>query len=139
MFEIQYINHVNMVVQDLERAIRFYTEVLGMENTPRNPKFTLPGAWLCKNNAEIHLIRADAATHAPGDPSYPVVDTTDREISQSRHFSLVIDDTENLVTQLQKHNIRIVLGPVERPNGLVQTYCYDPDGHLIEFTQLLQK
>ena len=136
MFEIQDINHVNMVVQDLNKAIYFYSDVLGMENIPRNPKFTAIGAWLRRNAAEIHLIQADMATHAPGDPSFPIVGTTDKEISNSRHFSLLIDNTEALVSQLEKYSVSIVYGPIERPGGLVQTYCYDPDGHLIEFTQL---
>lgn len=139
MFEIQDINHVNMVVQNLEKAIQFYCDILGMENIPRNPKFTLPGAWLRKNNAEIHLIRADVATHAPGDLSFHIAATTDKDISLSRHFSLVIDDTKSLVAQLQEYAIPIVFGPIERPGGLVQTYCYDLDGHLIEFTQLKQE
>ena len=136
MFEIIDLNHVNMVVQDLDKAVMFYCEILGMENTPRNPSFTLPGAWLRKNKAEIHLIQADVATHAPGDLSFIVAETTDKDISLSRHFSLVIDDTQALVAQLQKYAISIVYGPVERQGGLTQTYCYDPDGHLIEFTQL---
>jgi len=135
MFEIQDINHVNMVVRDLDTAIQFYSEVLGMENVTRNPGFKLPGAWLRKNSAEIHLIQVDAATHAPGDLSFEVKATTDKELSNSRHFSLLIDDTECLVAQLQKHQIPVVYGPVDRPGGLVQTYCYDRDGHLIEFSQ----
>jgi len=135
MFEILEINHINLVVQDLEKAIRFYCDILGMENTDRNPAFASTGAWLRKNQAEIHLLHVDSATHAPGDLSFPVTQTTDKELSSSRHFSLVIDDTEELVTQLGNHNIPIVYGPVDRPGGLVQTYCYDPDGHLIEFSQ----
>ena len=135
MFEIQAINHINIVVQDLGKAIRFYCEILGMENTTRNPAFASTGAWLRKNTAEIHLLHVDSATHSPGDLSFPEATTTDKEISSSRHFSLVIDDTESLVNQLQRHNIPIVYGPVDRPGGLVQTYCYDPDGHLIEFSQ----
>jgi catechol 2,3-dioxygenase-like lactoylglutathione lyase family enzyme len=134
MFEIHDINHVNIVVRDLEKAIWFYCDVLGMENSTRNPAFASRGAWLRKNNAEIHLIHIDSATHVPGDLSFAVAATTDVEISNSRHFSLVIDNTESLVVQLQNHNIPIVYGPVERPGGLVQTYCYDPDGHLIEFS-----
>jgi len=135
MFEIQDINHVNMVVRDLDKAIRFYCEILGMENATRNPAFASRGAWLRKNNAEIHLIHVDSATHAPGDLSFTAAKTTDKEISNSRHFSLVIDNTESLVDQLQKYNIPIVYGPIDRSGGLVQTYCYDTDGHLIEFSQ----
>ena len=134
MFEIQDINHVNMVVQDLDKSIRFYCKILGMENATRNPAFASRGAWLRKNNAEIHLIHIDSATHAPGDLSFAVANTTDKELSNSRHFSLAINDTDTLVSQLQNYDIPIVYGPIERPGGLVQTYCYDPDGHLIEFS-----
>jgi glyoxylase I family protein len=136
MFEIQDLNHVNIVVQDLDKAKKFYCGILGMEDVPRHSDFTLTGAWLRKNSAEIHLIQADAATHAPGDLSFAIADTTDKELSSSRHFSLVIDNTEKLVAQLKNHKVLITYGPVERPGGLVQTYCYDVDGHLIEFSQL---
>jgi glyoxylase I family protein len=136
LFEIQDLNHVNIVVQDLDKAKKFYCGILGMENVPRHSDFTLTGAWLRKNSAEIHLIQADAATHAPGDLSFAAADITDKELSSSRHFSLVIDDTESLVAQLKKHTVPITYGPIERPGGLVQTYCYDVDEHLIEFTQL---
>ncbi|MGD8463421.1 MAG: VOC family protein [Anaerolineae bacterium] len=135
MFEIQDLNHVNIVVKDVEAAKRFYCDVLGMEDVPRHPSFTFPGAWLRSGGAEIHLIQEDVATHAPGDASFAVAASTDKDLAFSRHFSLVIDDTDALVTQLGKHQVPIAFGPVERLGGLVQTYCYDLDRHLIEFTQ----
>lgn len=135
MFEILDLNHVNIVVKDVEAAKRFYCQVLGMEDVPRHPSFTFPGAWLRSKRAEIHLIQEDIATHAPGDGSYGVAATSGKDLAFSRHFSLVIDDTAALVEQLGKHQVPIASGPVERLGGLVQTYCYDVDGHLIEFTQ----
>jgi len=135
MFTIHDLNHVNIVVKDVEAAKGFYCGVLGMEDVPRNASFTFPGAWLRSHSAEIHLVQEDVATHAPGDASYAVAATTDKDLAFSRHFSLVIDDTEALVEQLRKHQVPIASGPVERIGGLVQTYCYDLDGHLIEFTQ----
>jgi glyoxylase I family protein len=135
MFEIQDLNHVNIVVKDVEASKRFYCHVLGMEDVPRHPSFTFPGAWLRSGGAEIHLIQESVATHAPGDLSYAVAESTDKDLAFSRHFSLVIDDTDALVKRLQAHDVAIAFGPVERLGGLVQTYCYDLDGHLIEFTQ----
>jgi glyoxylase I family protein len=136
MFEIRDLNHVNIVVKDVEASKRFYCKALGMEDVPRHPSFTFPGAWLRSGSAEIHLIQEDVATHAPGDLSYAVAGSTDKDLAFSRHFSLVIDDTDALVEQLQAHDVSIAFGPVERRGRLIQTYCYDPDGHLIEFTQL---
>jgi catechol 2,3-dioxygenase-like lactoylglutathione lyase family enzyme len=138
MFEIQDLNHVNIVVRDVEASKRFYCDVLGMDDVPRHPSFTFPGAWLRSNRAEIHLIQEDVATHAPGDASYAVAGTSSKDLAFSRHFSLVIDDTDALVEQLREHQVPIAFGPVERLGGLLQTYCYDPDGHLVEFTQFPQ-
>jgi catechol 2,3-dioxygenase-like lactoylglutathione lyase family enzyme len=135
MFEILDLNHVNVVVKDVEASKRFYCDILGMEDVPRHPTFTFPGAWLRSGGAEIHLIQEDIATHAPGDLSYAVAADSDKDLAFSRHFSLVINDTGTLVSQLQAHDVAIAFGPVERLGGLVQTYCYDLDGHLIEFTQ----
>lgn len=135
MFKIQDLNHVNIVVEDVEASKRFYCQVLGMEDVPRHPSFTFPGAWLRSGSAEIHLIQADVATHAPGDLSFAVAASTSKDLAFSRHFSLVIDDTEGLVAQLKAHDVPIAFGPVERRGGLVQTYVYDLDGHLVEFTQ----
>jgi catechol 2,3-dioxygenase-like lactoylglutathione lyase family enzyme len=138
MFEIRDLNHVSVIVKDAEASVRFYCEVLGMEEVPRNLSFTFPGAWLRSGRAEIHLIQEDAATHTAGDLSYAVAATTEKDLSRSRHFSLVIDDTDELVKHLQANGVAIAYGPVERAGGLVQTLCYDPDGHLIEFSQLPQ-
>jgi catechol 2,3-dioxygenase-like lactoylglutathione lyase family enzyme len=135
VFEILDLNHVNIVVKDVEASKRFYCDVLGMEDVPRHPSFTFPGAWLRSGSAEIHLIQEDVATHAPGDLSFAVVGETDKDLAFSRHFSLVVDDTDALVEQLEAHSVAIVFGPAERLGGLVQTYCYDLDGHLIEFSQ----
>jgi catechol 2,3-dioxygenase-like lactoylglutathione lyase family enzyme len=135
MFEITELNHVNVVVNDVEASKRFYCDILGMEDVPRHPSFTFPGAWLRSGTAEIHLIQADIATHAPGDLSYAVAGTTDKDMAFSRHFCLVIDDTDALVQHLAAHDVAIVYGPAKRLGGLVQTYCYDLDGHLIEFSE----
>ena len=39
------IQHVGLVVSDLERSRRFYRDALGLEEVPRPPNFTFAGAW----------------------------------------------------------------------------------------------
>jgi catechol 2,3-dioxygenase-like lactoylglutathione lyase family enzyme len=133
--EITGLQHVNIVVQDVDIARKFYCDILGMEEKPRHPSFQQRGAWFHKNGAEIHLVQVDYATHPPGDLSVDYIETTENELSSSRHFCLVIDDTDSLVRILEENNISIVYGPITRTGGLIQTYCYDPDKHLIEFSQ----
>jgi catechol 2,3-dioxygenase-like lactoylglutathione lyase family enzyme len=136
MFVISDLNHVNIVVCDLQAAKRFYCDILGMQDLPRPADLTIPGAWLRSGRAEIHLLQADHATHEPGDLSAKVPLGPDVDLGSSRHFSLVVDDTAALVSRLQERGVVVAFGPVERFGGIVQTYCYDPDGHLVEFTQL---
>lgn len=136
MFEIRDLNHVNMVVKDLAAARHFYCEVLGMAELPRPADLAVRGAWLRSGSAEIHLIVEAYATHAPGDLSYAVRKQDGLDMGSSRHFSLVIDSTQELTQRLAAYQVPTVFGPITRFGGIVQTYCYDPDGHLIEFTQL---
>ncbi len=136
MLEIRDLNHVNMVVKDLAAAKRFYCDVLGMTDLPRPADLQVRGAWLRSGRAEIHLIVEAYAPHAPGDLSYVVVGQPGIDLGSSRHFSLVINDTPELRQRLAAHGIAIAFGPMTRFGGIVQTYCYDPDGHLVEFTQL---
>jgi len=134
--EIRDLNHVNVVVRDLETSKRFYCQVLGMEDLPRPADIHVKGAWLRSQSAEIHLLLQDFATHAPGDLSYAVAGQPGIDLGSSRHFSLVINDTDALLQRLKEYGVGIAFGPVTRFGGVVQTYCYDPDTHLIEFTQL---
>jgi catechol 2,3-dioxygenase-like lactoylglutathione lyase family enzyme len=136
MLEIQDLNHVNLVVKDLASAKQFYCEVLGMAERPRPADLAVRGAWLYSRSAEIHLIVEAFATHAPGDLSFDLPSKESVDIASSRHFSLVVNDTAALIECLSTHGVPIVFGPVKRFGGIVQTYSYDPDGHLVEFTQL---
>lgn len=133
--EILGLQHVNIVVKDVDDARNFYCDILGMEEKPRHPSFQQQGAWLHKNGAEIHLVQEDYATHPPGDSSYKYIKTATNELSSSRHFCLVVDNTDSLVGILEENDISIVYGPITRTGGLIQTYCYDPDKHLIEFSE----
>ena len=107
---MQDLNHVNVVVKDVEASKHFCCDVLGMENVPCYPRFTLSGAWLRRGSAEIHLIQQDVATHAPGDLGQAVAASTDKDLAFSRYFSLVIDDTDALVEQLQAHDVATAFG-----------------------------
>ena len=135
MFEISDLNHVNIVVRNVANSKHFYCDLLGMKDLPRPADLTIAGAWLRSGSAEIHLIQENFATHAPGDLSSTLELTPEVDLGSSRHFSLVINDTDELLKRLQENNIPIAFGPIKRFNGIVQTYCFDPDGHLIEFTQ----
>ena len=57
------IQHVGLVVSDLDRSRRFYADALGLEEVARPPNFNFDGAWFRFGGTEIHLL---AEAHATG-------------------------------------------------------------------------
>lgn len=64
-----YIEHVAIIVTDLERSRRFYAEVLGFPEVPRPESFDFPGAWYQLGPTCLHLL-----------------DKPGRDSESSRHF-----------------------------------------------------
>ena len=74
------LDHVALHVADLERSVKFYTEVLKLEPMPR-PAFAFPGAWFrLGERQELHLI---------GERTAPVISH-----NRGNHWALMIDDMD---------------------------------------------
>ncbi len=52
---IKNINHVAIMVSDVERSKKFYENVLKLKKIPR-PKTTVPGEWLGIGDNQLHLV-----------------------------------------------------------------------------------
>jgi len=112
------LNHVAVLVSDVEKSCAFYRNILLLEPMPR-PAFTFPGAWFrLGSDQELHLIG--------GEKVDPVAPRT-----RGNHFALRVDDLAPWQKHLQPFDV-IVRGPVTRPDGALQLFISDPDGHLIE-------
>ena len=134
MIEITDINHVSIVVKDVAVSKKFYCGILGMEDVPRPHTFDFDGAWFRKGAAELHLIQLNDASQPPGDT--PPAPTEHADITRARHIAFAVNDIDEVIRVLVQNNIEIVMGPRPRGDGAVQTYCFDPDGHMIELHSL---
>ena len=83
--------HEGIPVRDLDRAVKFYTEVLGLKLLPR-PNLPAPGAWLgdADNTVQFHLIVTEK-DYIPG-PEAPMTPT-------GRHTAWMVKDL-NLPVEL---------------------------------------
>jgi len=68
------LTHVNLRVQNLSEAVRFYSEVLGLEPIPRHDRGG-KGAWFRLGSTEVHL--AEDATPQPRSKRHFAVEVTD--------------------------------------------------------------
>ena len=119
MAKITAINHVTLVVDDLEAASRFYTQELGLEPLPAF-ELDFPAQFLKINQTQqLHL------TEWKDTPSF------------RGHVCLQVDDF-NVIFKRMKAMDAIDTSPwglVRRlPDGAMQMFIRDPAGNLIEIT-----
>ncbi len=115
------LDHVAIHVEDVDRSVAFYRDMLDLEPIPR-PAFSFPGAWFrLGTHQELHII---------GERQGPTIDAGHR----ANHFALLIDSMEDAEAELRAKGV--VYRPRQtRPDGASQIFLLDPDGHCIELCQ----
>jgi len=116
--KITAIDHVAFHVADLDVSRRFYGETLGLPEKDR-PDFSFPGAWYAVGDTqELHLIQ-----RPPKESPYTV--------PRERHVALAVDDLAAAEARLRDAGCDVQ--PAKpRPDGVMQLFVRDPDGHVIE-------
>ena len=125
------IQHVGLIVSDLERSRRFYAEALGLEEVPRPPNFTFEGAWFRFGGTEIHLLAEAHTTGGAGQPDAG----PGAAYGLTHHLAFEVEDLEAACARLEANGVTLVGGPMPRGDGFVQAFFRDPDGYVLEFFQ----
>ena len=118
-----FLHHVSVCVSDLERAKRFYGEVLGLREKAR-PDLGFPGAWYSVGESqELHLIVHPPSKTMRGTPE---IDGRDG------HFAFRVRDCHETLARLRAHGVALIESPHNK-TPWAQIYVTDPDGNVIEF------
>ena len=123
---VKSIDHATLVVKDLAQARRFYVELLGMREVPR-PAFSFAGLWFQAGPTQIHLI-LEFAGSGPAGNLLP----ESRRTSRTHHLAFAVNDAAAAAAHLRRLGVPILAGPHPRPDGYLQVFLPDPDGHVIE-------
>ena len=96
------VQHVGLVVSDVERSRSFYRDALGLEEVPRPPNFTFAGAWFRFGEDEIHLLAEADTTGAAGlgDPGRGVA------YGLATHLAFEVDDLAAACARLEENGSR---------------------------------
>jgi len=114
---IHELDHIALHVADVELSRRFYRETLQLQEMPR-PAFDFPGAWFrLGHHHELHLI---------GDRDLPV-----HSGYRGTHVAVSVDDLDAWEQHLDSLGVTRMQRRT-RPDGLLQTFLQDPDGHWVE-------
>lgn len=114
-------HHVAICVADAEAAKRFYGEALGLEEIPRPPEVSVPGAWYRLGATELHVFQAEG--YAPA-----------RTGSFPPHFALFTSDFDASVARLQAADAKLDFGPGTDAHGIRRVVLRDPTGNVVEIT-----
>ena len=124
LMQLKGIHHIALNVKDLDRAERFYTDVLGFQVTHRFSK-GLRHLMLETGNAAIALFET---------PNLKVEEAMNL-VSEDGYLHLALEadlaDFETIIKELQTKKIQINNGPVKRGNG-ESVYFNDPDHNHLE-------
>jgi glyoxylase I family protein len=126
------IQHVGLVVSDLDRSRAFYAGPLGLDEVPRPANFAFDGAWFRFGGTELHLLSDAHATGGAGQPD----PGAGKERGMTHHLAFEVDDLDAASARLAEYGVELEGGPMPRGDGYVQVFFLDPDGHVLELFQL---
>ena len=119
MAVIKRINHVTLIVGNLEEACRFYEEEFGLESLPAF-KFDYP--------AQFYRLNDDQQLH---------LTEWEDQYSFRGHVCFQVDDFNGLYQRMKEQG-RIDVKPWGRvrrlPDGAMQMFIRDPSGNLLEIS-----
>ncbi|MED4600165.1 VOC family protein [Paenibacillus validus] len=121
------IEHVGVMVKDIDASVRFYKEVVGLELKGRldHPNGVIQLAFLGfgqQAETELELIQG----YNEGLPAEGKV----------HHIAFTVDDIEEEFARIKELDIRLIDQEITTlPNGSRYFFFYGPDGEWIEFFQ----
>ena len=127
--KIKSLNHMGLIVADLDQTRTFYLDFLGMKEIPRPSNFLFGGAWFqIEAGYEVHVILAADTSADAGIPE-PGIGKSE---GLATHFAFEVDDLDSYLERSKSMGIEIAGGPLNRGLGANQAYFQDPDGYQVE-------
>ena len=117
------LDHVSLLVRNLEASSKFYTEVMGFVPIHNGSE---------RSNIRWFGIGGTTALHITED------DFGDTRLKKQTHFAVCVADFDGFVAELRAKGVKFwswseKIGEITgRPDGFHQIYLADPDGYWVE-------
>ena len=113
--------HTGILVTDLEKAVNFYENVLGLTRIDR--PFQYDGVWYQVGDYQIHLIV---------DTNYQNYRPNPEKWGRNPHIAFAIDDVAAMGNYLESQGYTIQMSA----SGRKALFVSDPDGNILEMSQI---
>ena len=115
------LNHASFIVEDIEKSLGFYRDILGLEQVER-PDLGFPGAWLQLGIQQIHLLELDNPDPKEGRPVHG---------GRDRHIALNALALAPIQVALDKAGIVYTMSV----SGRRALFCRDFDANTVEIIE----
>ena len=123
-FSINKIGHVVLMVQDLERSVEFYTQVLGFRVSDVYPPSMVPGRMVFMRYAnDHHGVALVGGADKPGNSS---------ELNHMAFEVATIDEVFRARDHLEQNGVKISYQGRRRAGCQIAVEFCDPDNHMLE-------
>jgi catechol 2,3-dioxygenase len=123
-FRMTKLGHVVLKVQDLERSVEFYTQILGFQVSDVYPESMVPGRMVfLRCNADHHCLALVGGAKGPN------------TFAELHHLAFEVGTLEELYRarrHLREHGVTISFDGRRRAGCQVAVEFRDPDNHLLE-------
>ncbi|NOQ65086.1 MAG: glyoxalase [Methyloprofundus sp.] len=117
------LHHSSLMISDLDRALTFYTEAIGLQQIER-PDLGFPGAWFgLGEQQQLHIIKLPNMDPTSGRPEHG---------GRDRHVALTVNDFAAVRANLEAKNIVYSMSK----SGRKALFVRDPDANAIEIIGL---
>jgi catechol 2,3-dioxygenase-like lactoylglutathione lyase family enzyme len=118
-FAITKLDHVSVLITDLERCRRFYRDIVGLKPIHKPRTFDFEVLWFDLGDQHLHCLLKDKP-----------------DTKSARHFALRVDDVGKAREYFKGLGME-VMETTEIP-GADRFFIHDPDGNRIEVIQWLR-
>lgn len=123
MSEFIGLHHASLLVADLQCALRFYVDVLGLCVDESRPELGFAGAWLTVGRQQIHLLELPNPDPLEGRPAHA---------GRDRHSAFSVTGLGELEKKLEDAGVSFT----RSRSGRHAIFCRDPDGNGIELIEI---
>lgn len=123
-FSLAKISHVVLKVSDLERSVRFYTQVLGFRVSDVYPETMMPGRMVFMRSCDDH--------HGVALVGGAKENAAHEELHHMAFEVATIDEVFRAREHLKKHGVKVAFEGRRRAGCQVAVEFSDPDGHQLE-------
>ena len=138
------LNHTGFVVADLDRSVKFYTDVVGLQVVATRERTGAPISQIVgyqDSHLKIvvlgtgqngHFLELIQYVHPPSDER----PTQERSVLGATHLALSVDDIQETFQGLISRGARKLNPPTSVSPGRTACYLQDPDGNWLELMEV---